>query len=246
MASKTTRFRIFERDCFTCQYCGQKPPEVILEADHIVSKKDGGRDDDINLITACFACNRGKGAKSLSIEKIKNKSFDKELSLLKEKKEQLTAYYEFLTKKDKLEDSEMDIYQRCWQEASGGKQNLTDTGLKNVKSLSRRYPAEDIFKAMKITWSKDWADDAKDHFKYMCGILKNMKLERENPEEHERRKKAYSVRFTVLNHCYQYINEKVFWRWVNDGIDLDIVAEKAIELKKWSLLSDYISSEFYE
>lgn len=29
-----TRFRILERDNFTCQYCGNKAPDVILHVDH--------------------------------------------------------------------------------------------------------------------------------------------------------------------------------------------------------------------
>lgn len=60
-----TRFLILRRDGFTCQYCGKKPPEVSLEVDHIVPRSKGGSDDDGNLITACFDCNRGKLAKDV-------------------------------------------------------------------------------------------------------------------------------------------------------------------------------------
>jgi 5-methylcytosine-specific restriction endonuclease McrA len=34
--SVRTRFEVFKRDDFTCQYCGRKSPDVVLEADHIV------------------------------------------------------------------------------------------------------------------------------------------------------------------------------------------------------------------
>lgn len=54
------RHRIFTRDNFTCQYCGAKPPDVVLEVDHIIPKSHGGKTRLDNLITACFACNRGK------------------------------------------------------------------------------------------------------------------------------------------------------------------------------------------
>lgn len=63
--SKRTRFEIFKRDCFTCQYCGRRPPEVVLEVDHIEPKSKGGSDDQINLITSCADCNRGKSDKRL-------------------------------------------------------------------------------------------------------------------------------------------------------------------------------------
>lgn len=58
--SPTFRFEILRRDGFTCRYCGQKPPTVVLEVDHIHPKSAGGRDTDANLVTACFSCNRGK------------------------------------------------------------------------------------------------------------------------------------------------------------------------------------------
>lgn len=64
--SKQERFQIFERDNFTCQYCGRKPPEVQLEADHIVPLAKGGTNDERNLITACRDCNRGKGIENLA------------------------------------------------------------------------------------------------------------------------------------------------------------------------------------
>lgn len=59
--SARTRFRVFNRDSFTCQYCGRRAPEVRLEVDHIHPRSCHGSDDFDNLITACRECNRGKG-----------------------------------------------------------------------------------------------------------------------------------------------------------------------------------------
>lgn len=57
-----TRFEVFKRDRFTCQYCGKKGGE--LEVDHVKPLCQGGTDELSNLKTACFECNRGKsGAK---------------------------------------------------------------------------------------------------------------------------------------------------------------------------------------
>lgn len=61
--SKRERFAVFERDSFTCQYCGRKAPEVHLEIDHIRPVCDGGTNDISNLITACAECNTGKGGR---------------------------------------------------------------------------------------------------------------------------------------------------------------------------------------
>ena len=54
------RFLILKRDNFTCQYCGRKAPEVILEIDHIIPKSKGGLKNLNNLKTACRDCNLGK------------------------------------------------------------------------------------------------------------------------------------------------------------------------------------------
>lgn len=58
--SKRTRFEIFRRDNHTCQYCGQKAPDVVLHADHIIPVALGGDDKPSNLVTACVDCNQGK------------------------------------------------------------------------------------------------------------------------------------------------------------------------------------------
>ena len=63
--SKKTRFEIFKRDGFVCQYCGASPPNAILEIDHINPVSKGGSNDILNLITSCQDCNQGKGARKL-------------------------------------------------------------------------------------------------------------------------------------------------------------------------------------
>lgn len=57
------RRRIFSRDNFTCRYCGVIGG--ILECDHVIPVSRGGNNDDSNLATACFPCNRAKRARML-------------------------------------------------------------------------------------------------------------------------------------------------------------------------------------
>lgn len=66
-----TRFRIFARDSFCCQYCGRKAPDAVLEVDHKIPKASGGKDHHTNLVTACWECNRGKGSKTIESLKFK-------------------------------------------------------------------------------------------------------------------------------------------------------------------------------
>jgi hypothetical protein len=65
---QSVRFNVLRRDGFTCRYCGRSSPEVTLEVDHMVSVANGGTDDETNLITSCFDCNRGKGSTDVVIE----------------------------------------------------------------------------------------------------------------------------------------------------------------------------------
>jgi 5-methylcytosine-specific restriction endonuclease McrA len=57
-----TRFNLFLRDEFCCQYCGQKGD---LTFDHVVPRARGGITSWENVVAACSPCNLRKGAKSL-------------------------------------------------------------------------------------------------------------------------------------------------------------------------------------
>ncbi len=56
-----TRFNVFLRDRFRCQYCGGRAPTEELTFDHVVPRSRGGRTTWDNVVTACVACNRSKG-----------------------------------------------------------------------------------------------------------------------------------------------------------------------------------------
>jgi len=88
---KRLRFEIFKRDNFTCRYCGNKSPKVILEVDHIVPVSEGGSDDEMNLATSCFDCNRGKSNRNLSEQITGEDPHDKAI-FLAERERQLQEY----------------------------------------------------------------------------------------------------------------------------------------------------------
>jgi len=56
-----TRFNVFLRDRFMCQYCGAPNPTNDLTFDHIVPRSKGGRTTWQNVVTACAHCNLVKG-----------------------------------------------------------------------------------------------------------------------------------------------------------------------------------------
>ena len=57
-----TRFNVFLRDRFECQYCGD---DEDLTFDHVVPRSRGGRTTWENVVTACAPCNLLKGGKLL-------------------------------------------------------------------------------------------------------------------------------------------------------------------------------------
>jgi len=52
-----TRFNVFLRDHFACQYCGDGFPTEHLTFDHIIPRSKGGRTTWMNVVTACQSCN---------------------------------------------------------------------------------------------------------------------------------------------------------------------------------------------
>jgi len=56
-----TRFNVFLRDRFSCQFCGEDLPTHDLTFDHLVPRSRGGRTTWENVITACSPCNLQKG-----------------------------------------------------------------------------------------------------------------------------------------------------------------------------------------
>lgn len=56
-----TRFNVFLRDRFACQYCGDALPAERLTFDHVVPRVRGGRTSWCNVVTACEPCNLSKG-----------------------------------------------------------------------------------------------------------------------------------------------------------------------------------------
>lgn len=58
-----TRFNVFLRDRFTCQYCAQQRNTSELTFDHLIPRSRGGRTLWDNVTTACSACNLRKGSR---------------------------------------------------------------------------------------------------------------------------------------------------------------------------------------
>ena len=163
--SSKTRFDIFKRDSFTCQYCGSTPPVAILHVDHVLAVANGGVNTEDNLVTACSNCNQGKGAVSLEIVP---KSLQEKAAEVKEREAQLKGYSKILEAKRKRLDAE------TWlivDELTGTQ--ATEYDRRNLASIRRfleQLPFHTVLEAAEIaaTRMKDYR-----RFRYFCGICWN-------------------------------------------------------------------------
>ena len=58
-----TRFNVFLRDRWSCQYCAKGFKTHELTFDHVIPRSRGGRTNWENIVAACQRCNTAKGSK---------------------------------------------------------------------------------------------------------------------------------------------------------------------------------------
>jgi 5-methylcytosine-specific restriction endonuclease McrA len=60
--AKLTRREVFQRDNYTCQYCGRQTKDLTI--DHVMPRHRGGPRRWENLVSACRSCNHRKGGRN--------------------------------------------------------------------------------------------------------------------------------------------------------------------------------------
>jgi 5-methylcytosine-specific restriction endonuclease McrA len=60
---KFSRYNMYLRDLFKCQYCEEIFDFDELTIDHVVPRSAGGKTTWENSVTACKSCNHGKGSR---------------------------------------------------------------------------------------------------------------------------------------------------------------------------------------
>ena len=161
---KSLRFNVFKRDEFACQYCGATPPNAVLEVDHIHPVSRGGKNVIDNLITACFDCNRGKGAGLLSSlpESIADKA-----ALIAEKLEQIKAFDRLLKSKRRHEEKHIDEVQDAFEMHFEG-YYFSAKFRESVRLFLQNIPAHSLVDYMNLACTRIPRRDAA--IKYFCGI----------------------------------------------------------------------------
>lgn len=174
--SKRIRFDVFKRDNFLCQYCGRTPPSVILEIDHIIPISKGGTHTDLNFITACFDCNRGKSNVSLGnvLEPLKA-----QIEKDKEKTEQIKEFNRYLLKKRKDQENSIKEIGLYWHNQFKEEKDVFIFGsarVPSIKTFLRFLTKPHLLEAIDIAFSRHFPKYNNDQktFKYFCGICWKM------------------------------------------------------------------------
>lgn len=163
--STRTRFEVFKRDGFKCQYCGQTPPNVLLHVDHIIAVANGGGNGMDNLVTACQSCNLGKSAVPLTAIP---QSLDSKAAEFAEREKQLKAYNKALKKKrDRIDTEAWDVAEEL--EHGMRPEEYSRQRMQSIRMFLDRMPYEEVKHAAQITASRFYSinDTA---FRYFCGI----------------------------------------------------------------------------
>lgn len=173
--SKRKRFEIFKRDSFTCQYCGGKPPDVILHVDHIHPVADGGTNDDLNLVSACADCNGGKGRRALDDKAVRP---DAEIATLAvhQECEEIKAFIAAQHERQRLEVMAIESLGQHWNRYL----NDVDPGYRPSDETFLRwmavYDLDEIAEAIRLTSPKArYFRRMLDAVKYVSGILRTRK-----------------------------------------------------------------------
>ena len=164
--SKKTRFEVFKRDGFKCMYCGAHPPAVILEPDHIKPVADGGTNRMDNLITACFACNRGKAA--ISLDLVPQSLADK-AEATKEREAQIKGYEKVMAdRRARLDDQAWGLMNQLVYK----KDTAPRDWFNSMRMFIDKLGYDETLDSVEIALARGPSNEAK-QFRYFCGVCWN-------------------------------------------------------------------------
>ena len=144
--SKKTRFEVFKRDSFKCQYCGTSAPEAILVVDHIDPFSKGGADEMVNYITACQGCNAGKSDRVLSDSTTLQKQ-KAQLDELNMRREQLEMMMQWRAGLKEISELEVESASDAWSAHAAG-WSLNEKGLKELRGYIKKYGLTSVLDAI--------------------------------------------------------------------------------------------------
>ena len=222
--SKKIRFEVLKRDKFTCQYCGQQSPEVILHLDHIKPVSKGGKNTLLNLVTSCVDCNLGKGARELSdeseIEKQKN-----QLKELAEKQDQIKLMIKW---REQLIDCDELMVKSVVKSINS---HLVDWSVVNktigeVRSIISKGKYNHLMDSLLLAKSKyGFIDSEEKAIKFISIVVSNKKIETDPV------KSKINYAKGILRNRLNYFDERRYYT-LTKFVSSSEVAEELIDLSK--------------
>lgn len=178
--SKKLRFEVFKRDSFKCQYCGQEAPKVVLNCDHIHPVAEGGDNHITNLITSCFDCNSGKGARTLADDSVVNLQ-KAQLDELNERRVQIEMISDWRKSILDMDLKTVEALNDYWRGLTGF--GVTTGSKKQIQNWVSKYALKDIYTAMEAScksYLKFSGDEVTDKsfdkaFKYVPKVIEFQK-----------------------------------------------------------------------
>lgn len=241
--SKKTRFEVFKRDNFTCQYCGRMAPDVILEIDHINPVKNGGNNNILNLITSCFDCNRGKGKRLLSSsDEIKKQQ--EQLKLLNTKREQLQMLIKWKEELEKFDDEEVNKIEELLEITEN---SFSNYGRQRCKEAIKKYGFEEVYESAKISLNQYYNpndnESADKVFSYIWRICAVRAAQKKEPNIYE-----INYLIKIAKNNLRYVNSNVLKALLKQNFnkeDFEDLKILFIGAKNWTELINSLE-EYYE
>lgn len=143
----------------------------MLEVDHIYPAASGGDNSPENLITACFNCNRGKGARKLTDAAKLPASLKAQAAEAAEREAQIEGFYIVLEAKKQRVSREVDRVDAVYRRFVSG-YKLSESARVSVRQFIEKLDAYAVEEAMESACNR-WSVSTDRIFKYFCGICWN-------------------------------------------------------------------------
>lgn len=235
LISKKTRFEIFKRDSFKCQYCGCSAPEVILHVDHIEPVSKGGDNSIVNLITSCDSCNLGKGDRRLSDDSAVKRQKE-QLDELNKRREQLQMMMKWRKEIKLIDEQYIESFCSQYSELVPG-WIINERGIITVKSLLRKYSYIELIVALEDAAKKlEFNDDISATQETASQVLTNVSKILAFKKLPETEQRIRYIRGIIRNRMY--CNESTCLSLLKDavalGIGLETLSDIAKSARNWT------------
>lgn len=232
-----TRFEVFKRDKFVCQYCGAKAPDVILVVDHINAVANGGDNSLINLITSCVACNSGKSSIRLNDDTAVAKA-RAQMEQLEERRQQLKMMLDWRESLITAKDEETDIAVAHWNEIiQPVNRCLSEQGRKMIEQWRKTFSLAEILDGMDeaaLSYFKDATEEMADlSFSKVPAVCRCRRMDAENPAL----KELYYIRGILRNRLEYYDGDQALsdlQSLYDAGYELQSIKKLCRSVSSWS------------